>query len=104
MQSISKGGRITLIRNTLSCLPIDYLSLFHMPQKICTRSERIQRRFLWGGGSLEKKPYFVKWATVCTKKKKGGLGLRIFSRLNKVLLCNGAGGLQTRGMPSRERL
>ena len=43
MQYISKGGRITLIRNTLSSLPIYYLSLFRMPQKICTRLERIQR-------------------------------------------------------------
>ena len=71
MQYISKGGRITLIRSTLSSLPIYYLSLFRMSQKICTRLERIQRQFLWGGGSLEKKPHLVKWATVCTKKKKG---------------------------------
>ena len=32
---ISKGGRITLIRSTLSSLPIYYLSLFRMPQKVC---------------------------------------------------------------------
>ena len=43
MQYISKGGRITLIHNTLSSLPIYHLSLFRMPQKICTRLERIQR-------------------------------------------------------------
>ena len=49
-QYISKGGRITLIRSTLSNLPIYYLSLFRMPQKVCARLERIQRQFLWGGG------------------------------------------------------
>ena len=87
MQYISKGGRITLIRSTLSSLPIYYLSLFCMPQKICTRLERIQRQFLWGGGRLEKKPHLVKWATVCTKKKKRGLGLRNFFKLNKAFLC-----------------
>ena len=32
---ISKGGRATLIHNTLSSLPIYYLSLFRMPQKVC---------------------------------------------------------------------
>ena len=48
-QYISKGGRITLIRSTLSSLPIYHLSLFHMPQKVCARLERIQRQFLWGG-------------------------------------------------------
>ena len=46
MQYISKGGRITLIRSTLSRLTIYYLSLFRVPQKICTRLERIQRQFL----------------------------------------------------------
>ena len=87
MQYISKGGRITLIRSTFSSFPIYYLSLFRMPQKIFTRLEKIQRQFLWGVGSLEKKPHLVKWATICTEKKKWGLGVRNFSRLNKVLLC-----------------
>ena len=50
-QYISKGGRITLICSTLSSLPIYYLSLFRMPQKVCVRLERIQRQFLWGGGA-----------------------------------------------------
>ena len=48
-QYISKGGRITLIHSILSNLPIYYLSLFRMPQKVCSKLERIQRQFLWGG-------------------------------------------------------
>ena len=36
---------------------------------------------------LKKKPHPVKWASVCSEKKKGGLGLRKLSRLNKALLC-----------------
>ena len=87
MQYISKGGRITLIRKTLSSIPIYYLSLFCMPQKVCARLERIQRQILCGGGSLEKNPQLVKWVTVCTEKKKWRLGLRSFSKLNKALLC-----------------
>ena len=75
-----------LIRSTLSSLPIYYLSLFRMPQKVCTRLED-QKTVYVGRGSLKKKPHLVKWATVCTKKKKGGLGLRSFSKLNKELLC-----------------
>ena len=58
-----------------------------MPISVGCRLEKIQRDFLWGGGSLEKKAHLVKWITVCTTKKKGGLGLRRFSNLNKVLLC-----------------
>ena len=76
MHYISKGGRLTLIRSTLSSLPIYYLSLFRMSQKVCARMERIQRQFLWGGRNLEKTPHLVNWATVCTKKRKGGMGPR----------------------------
>ena len=49
-QYISKGGggggRITLIRSTLSNLPVYFLSLFRMPKIVCSRLEKIQRDFL----------------------------------------------------------
>ena len=86
-QYISKGGRLTLIQSTLSRLPIYCLSLFRMPVSICYRLEKIQRKFLWSGGSLVKKTHLVNWKTICTKKKKEGLGLRRFSILNKALMC-----------------
>ena len=78
--------RLTLICSTLSRIPIYFLSLFRMPKLVCARMERIQREFLWGGSNLEKKPHFVKRSTMCIDKKKGGLGLRSFSKLNKALL------------------
>ena len=86
MQYISKGGRATLIRSTLSNLPIYYLSLFRMPQRVCAILERIQRQFLWGGSDHEKKISLVKWETVCTDKRKGGIGIKSFSIINKALL------------------
>ena len=86
-QYISKGGRLTLIRSTLSSLPIYFLSLFRMPKLVCSRLEKIQRDFLWGGGNLKRKPHLVNWKTVCSKKNKGGLGVRNLSKLNKALLC-----------------
>ena len=86
-QYISKAGRLTLIQSTLSSLPSYCLSLFRMSVSICSRLEKIQREFLWSGGSLVKKIHLVNWKTVCTEKKKGGLGLRRFSILNKALMC-----------------
>ena len=85
-QYISKGGRITLIRSTLSSLPIYHLSLFRMSQKVCIRLKRIQRQFLWGGSTLDKKIPLVRWATVCSEKSKGGIGLKSLYKLNKALL------------------
>ena len=86
-QYISKGGRITLIRSTLSSLPIYFLSLFRMPKSVCSRLEKIQRDFLWGGGNLERKPHLVNWKTVCLQKSHGGLGVRSLSKMNIALFC-----------------
>ena len=59
-----------------------------MPQKVCTKLERIQRQFLWGGGNdLDKKISLVRWATVCSDKSKGDVGIKSFSKMNKALLC-----------------
>ena len=45
-QYISKGGRLTLIRSTLSNLPIYLLSLFRLPESVKCKLEKIQRNFL----------------------------------------------------------
>ena len=36
---------------------------------------------------MERKPHLVKWDTVCLDKRKGGLGVRRLSTLNRALLC-----------------
>ncbi|KAJ9678923.1 hypothetical protein PVL29_020968 [Vitis rotundifolia] len=84
---ISKGGRITLIRSTLSSMPIYLMSLLRMPRVVSLRLEKIQRDFLWGGGALERKPHLVNWDSVCSDIRKGGLGVRRLSTLNRDLLC-----------------
>ncbi|RVW46009.1 LINE-1 reverse transcriptase-like [Vitis vinifera] len=85
-QYISKGGRLTLIKCTMASLPIYIMSLFRMPKSVVKRLEKIQRDFLWGGGSLERKVHLIKWEVVCTSKEKGGLGMRRIESLNKALL------------------
>ncbi|RVW89084.1 LINE-1 retrotransposable element ORF2 protein [Vitis vinifera] len=85
-QYLSKGGRLTLLKSTLSSLPTYFLSLFVIPKKVCARLERIQRDFLWGSGALENKPHLVSWKAICATKKEGGLGIRSLSTFNKALL------------------
>ncbi len=43
---LSKGGRLTLIKSTLSSLPTYFLSLFPIPKGVAHRLEKIQRNFL----------------------------------------------------------
>ena len=82
-QYISKGGRLTLIKSTLSNLPIYTMSLYRMPTRVMLRLEKIQRDFLWGGGNLDKKIHLVNWGMVCKSKESGGLGVRRLGNLNK---------------------
>ena len=44
-----KGGRVTLIKSTLSNLPTYFLSLFPIPAAVANRIAKIQRNFLLGG-------------------------------------------------------
>ena len=75
-----------LIKSTLASLPIYQLSLVRMPIFIAKQLEQLQRNFLWGGGTLNKKPHLVNWDVICSNKGQGGLGLRSLTSLNKALL------------------
>ncbi|RVW23965.1 hypothetical protein CK203_092088 [Vitis vinifera] len=75
------------------------MSLMRMPRVVKLRLEKIQRDFLWGGGALEKRPHLVKWAVVCSHKKKGGLGLEIFLLSIGPFCANGVSVLQLKGIP-----
>ena len=73
---LSKGGRLTLLKSTLSSFPTYYLSLFTIPKAVTTRLERIQRNFLWGSSVECFKYPLVAWENVCLPRELGGLEIR----------------------------
>ncbi|RVX19153.1 putative ribonuclease H protein [Vitis vinifera] len=85
-QYLSKGGRLTLIKSTLSNLPIYFMSLFVIPRKVRLRLEKIQREFLWGDMEERRKIHLVRWEVTCKDMRHGGLGLRYLKDFNHALL------------------
>ena len=83
---LSKNGRLTLLKSTLSSLPTYFLSLFTIPKAVATRLERIQRNFLWGSSVVCFKYPWVAWEKVCLPRELGGLGIRNLASFNQALL------------------
>ena len=83
---LSKGGRLVLLKSTLSNLPIYFMSLFVIPRKVRIKLERIQKDFLWGDLGDKSKIHLVKWSNVCKAKNFGGLGIRRLQCLNQAFL------------------
>lgn len=72
---LSKGGRLALIKNTLSNFP-NYLSLFPIRVGVANRLEKIHKDFLWGGIDDEFKSHLVNWLHICISIKSCGLGVK----------------------------
>ena len=83
---LSKGGRVTLIKSTLSSLPTYFLSILPMLGKVANRMGKLQRNFLWSGINGDSKFHLMKWAKVCKPMQVGGLGIRRLRSFNIALL------------------
>lgn len=50
--------------------------------------DKIRKRFLWSGGSTNRKKYhLISWDIICSSKAQGGLGVLNLARMNTSLLA-----------------
>ncbi|KAJ0599091.1 putative RNA-directed DNA polymerase [Helianthus annuus] len=87
---LSIGGRITLIKSVLECLPNYFFSLYKAPVGVVNHLESIVRRFLWGGTGSDRKMSWVSWDRVASPVNQGGLGLRKLGTINMSLILKWA--------------
>ena len=82
---LSKGGRLMLLKSTLSSLPTYFFSLFTIPKSVVARLESIQKNFLWRSSEGSFKYPLVAWEKVCLPVEMGGLGIRSAVSFNRFI-------------------
>jgi hypothetical protein len=83
---LSKGGKLTLIKSTLSSISTYFLSLFPIPARVANQLEKLQRDFLWCGMDEKPKFHLVNWSQICAPLRLGGLAVWDIRCFNKALL------------------
>ncbi|KAJ0883842.1 putative RNA-directed DNA polymerase [Helianthus annuus] len=84
--TLSFGGRITLVRSVLNALPTYYFSLYKAPSQVINQLEKLRREFLWGATPEQGKMKWVAWKSIMTPKEFGGLGFGSLRDANVAML------------------
>lgn len=82
--SLSRGGRLSLLKANLSGMSNHVFSCFKCPAKVASRIDKEQRQFFWGN-NVSSPP--IAWSSICLPKEKGGLGIRHTKCFNNAALA-----------------
>ncbi|KAL8105516.1 hypothetical protein AgCh_029345 [Apium graveolens] len=72
--SLSKGGKLTLLKTAAQAIPNFWMSLFLIPHSICDKIEKKMNGFWWGQGANSRGIRWMAWDKLCVLKYGGGLG------------------------------
>nr|GEX84744.1 RNA-directed DNA polymerase, eukaryota [Tanacetum cinerariifolium] len=86
LQTLSIGGRLTLLKSVLGASPIYRMSIYKVPYGVLKEMESIRSRFFNGIEDDKKKITWFSWNKVLSFKDSGGLGVSSFFALNRALL------------------
>ncbi|GJU84700.1 hypothetical protein Tco_1292246 [Tanacetum coccineum] len=86
LNTLSIGGRLTLLKSVLGSTPIYNMSIFKVPKSVLNYMESLRRNFFNGFQEGDRKIAWVKWSKVLASKKFRGLGVSSFFALNRALL------------------
>ncbi|GKC17685.1 RNA-directed DNA polymerase, eukaryota, reverse transcriptase zinc-binding domain protein [Tanacetum coccineum] len=97
LQSLSIGGRLTLVKAVLGTIPIFNFSIFKVPRCVLRELEGIRRQFFNGHEPNSKKVNWVSWEKVLLAKERGGLGVSSLFAMNRGLLFKWIWKFRTQG-------
>ncbi|XP_048491371.1 uncharacterized protein LOC125492703 [Beta vulgaris subsp. vulgaris] len=83
---LSIGGRLTLIKSSLTSLPLYFMSIYPAPKGVMQKIIKLVRSFLWGGNSNKSSMPLVSWKIVQLPKACGGLSIGNMVHKNLALL------------------
>nr|GFC59697.1 RNA-directed DNA polymerase, eukaryota [Tanacetum cinerariifolium] len=78
LNTLSVGGRLTLLKSVLGSTPIYNMLIFKVPKSVLNLMESLCRNFFNGIQDGDRNIAWVKWSKVLAFKKYGGLGVSIF--------------------------
>lgn len=88
--SISKAGKVTLLKTAAQTIPNFWMSLLLIPGEVCDRIEKKMNFFWWGNGSASTRIKWMSWDRLCTVKEDGGLGFKKLKEFNIEMLAKQA--------------
>ncbi|KAL0456049.1 UNVERIFIED_CONTAM: LINE-1 retrotransposable element O protein [Sesamum latifolium] len=88
-KNLSRAGKLVLTKNVAQSIPVYHMFTFLLPKGICSKMDKMVRRFWWQSKETEENKNFLafkSWTSICQLKNKGGLGIRKFQDFNEALL------------------
>ncbi|GJZ27764.1 RNA-directed DNA polymerase, eukaryota [Tanacetum coccineum] len=79
--TLSIGGRLTLLKSVLGATPIYSMSIFKVPKGILKAMEALRNRFFIGADVSDRKMTWAAWDKVLASKKNGGLDGSLWYRV-----------------------
>ncbi|GJZ10117.1 RNA-directed DNA polymerase, eukaryota [Tanacetum coccineum] len=86
LNTLSIGGRLTLIKYVLTSIPLYQMSIFKVSIGVLNKLESIRRNFFNGVDGSARNMSWIGWNKVLAYKKNRGLGVSSYFAFNRALL------------------
>ncbi|KAE8711725.1 hypothetical protein F3Y22_tig00110279pilonHSYRG00089 [Hibiscus syriacus] len=87
VRTLSRGGKLVLIKAVLQYLPTYQMSLYALPVSLCRELNSAIARFWWRSDASVQAVHWLGMSNMRLPKSIGGLGIRDLEVFNQAFLC-----------------